>query len=86
MGVIFWLFDVYVIPYYMVGYQYGRIPWNEADITCIVDNKSVAKFCLNELCTKVCEVSIIRQACCCFSYQIILSYQNSYFYLFCVPM
>jgi len=36
------------------GYQYGRIPWNDADVTCVVDNRGVAKFCLNELCSKVC--------------------------------
>ena len=35
------------------GCQYGRIPWNDADVTVLVDEKGTAKFCLQELCTKV---------------------------------
>ena len=35
------------------GYQYGRIPWADADITVLVDEKGVPKFCLQELSAKV---------------------------------
>ena len=31
------------------GYQYGRIPWADADITVLVDEKGIPKFCLQEL-------------------------------------
>ena len=37
-----------------LGYQYGRIPWGDADITCLVDENGLCKFCLQELCSKVC--------------------------------
>ena len=36
------------------GYQYGRIPWGDADVTCLVNEKGTPKFCLPELCNKVC--------------------------------
>ena len=35
------------------GYQYGRVAWGEADITCLVDDRGVVKVCLQELCSKV---------------------------------
>jgi len=35
------------------GYQYGRIPWADADIMVLVDERGVPKFCLQELCSKV---------------------------------
>ena len=35
------------------GYQYGRIPWADADVTVLVDEKGVSRFCLQELCSKV---------------------------------
>ena len=40
------------------GYQYGRIPWADADITVLVDERGVPKFCLQELCIKVCVYSV----------------------------
>ena len=36
-----------------LGYQYGRVPWGDADITCLVDENGTPKFCLQELCGKV---------------------------------
>ena len=36
------------------GYKYGHIPWADADITVLVDERGVPKFCLQELSTKVC--------------------------------
>ncbi|CAI8056731.1 hypothetical protein GBAR_LOCUS30905, partial [Geodia barretti] len=35
------------------GYRYGHIPWADADITVLVDEKGVTKFCLQELIAKV---------------------------------
>ena len=35
------------------GYQYGHIPWADADVTVLVDERGVPKFCLQELSTKV---------------------------------
>ena len=43
--------DMYL--YIHSGYRYGRIPWADADITVLVDEKGVPKFCLQELVTKV---------------------------------
>lgn len=34
-------------------YQYGRIPWGDADVTCLVDETGTPRFCLPELCSKV---------------------------------
>ena len=36
------------------GYQYGRIPWGDADVTCLVNEAGTPLFCLPELCSKVC--------------------------------
>ena len=35
------------------GYQYGHIPWADADITVLVDERGGVKFCLQEICAKV---------------------------------
>lgn len=40
-------------PFKHAGYQYGRIPWGDADVTCLVDETGTPKFCLPELCSKV---------------------------------
>ena len=45
------------VPFPLSGYQYGRIPWADADITVLVDERGVPKFCLQELCIKVCVYS-----------------------------
>lgn len=37
----------------LVGYQYGRVPWANAEVAVLVDEKGVLRFCLHELCTRV---------------------------------
>lgn len=48
------MYNVWVyMGYIYAGYQYGHIPWADADITVLVDERGVAKFCLQELIAKV---------------------------------
>ena len=42
-----------VCTYVCVGYQYGRIPWGDADIAVLIDTKGTPKLCLHELHMKV---------------------------------
>lgn len=47
------------------GYQYGHIPWADADITVLVDERGVPKFCLQELASKVHYILHVHVQCTC---------------------
>ncbi len=49
------------------GYRYGRIPWADADIMVLLDDKGTPKFCLQELSSKVCELQVVKK---CHQYQL----------------
>jgi hypothetical protein len=36
-----------------LGYQYGKIPWNDADLALLITSVGTPKFCLQEVCNKV---------------------------------
>ena len=47
------LYKLWLYNNICAGYQYGHIPWADADVTVLVDERGVPKFCLQELSTKV---------------------------------
>ena len=35
------------------GYQYSKIPWNDADLALVISDDRVPRFCVQEMCSKV---------------------------------